>query len=113
MADQYVQLNPDSTGKKIDTTELIRPADAAVVERQRTVTADSNFFNNLQSVQGDGAALVRQPEVADLMPLILQELRVISQLLNEGLFPPSMRFDLDRMRAEIETVSPVQFPTLS
>lgn len=33
MADQYVQLQPDSTGKKVDTTELT--VGANTVERQR------------------------------------------------------------------------------
>ena len=38
MSDSYVQTLPDSTGKKIDTTELTDDA-LNVVERQRVVEA--------------------------------------------------------------------------
>lgn len=41
MTDGVVQVLPDSTGKKVDTSELTR-SDATVVERQRLVTADDS-----------------------------------------------------------------------
>ncbi len=37
MADGVIQVNPDSTGKKLDTEELARAADGVVVERERVV----------------------------------------------------------------------------
>ena len=39
MSDGYVQVAPDSTGKKIDNAELTRD-DGTVIERQRIVLAD-------------------------------------------------------------------------
>lgn len=39
VVDGYVQVAPDSSGKKIDNSELTRD-DGAVVERQRTNVAD-------------------------------------------------------------------------
>jgi hypothetical protein len=48
MADGYVQVAPDSTGKKIDNTELIR-ADGTTIERQRVVIgSDENPILQLQ-----------------------------------------------------------------
>lgn len=38
MSDAYVQINPDSTGKKVDSSELI--VSGNTVERQRLVLAD-------------------------------------------------------------------------
>jgi hypothetical protein len=45
MADGYVGLLPDNTGKKVDTAELTRNTDATVVERQRVVIADNTNVN--------------------------------------------------------------------
>lgn len=41
MADGYVQVAPDSTGKKIDNTEITR-ADSVIVERQRVEAHDED-----------------------------------------------------------------------
>jgi hypothetical protein len=41
MADGVVQVAPDASGKKIDTSELTR-ADASLVERQRVVLGDDS-----------------------------------------------------------------------
>lgn len=54
--DGVVQVAPDSTGKKIDNTELTR-ADDTVVERQRTVLADE------ENPGRGGAARVRDGEL--------------------------------------------------
>lgn len=36
MSDDYVQVQPDSTGAKVDTTQLTRE-DGTIIERQRVV----------------------------------------------------------------------------
>jgi hypothetical protein len=42
MSDGTVQLQPDSTGKKVDVSELVRGDSASTtVERQRAVLADN------------------------------------------------------------------------
>lgn len=40
MADGHVQVAPDSTGKKVDNTEVTRSDTAVVVERQRVEARD-------------------------------------------------------------------------
>ena len=96
MADGVVQVPVDSTGKRIDTTELTR-ADAVVVERQRLVIADNEFFGNVARVMGDGSQLVKQLSADELLLQILQELRVHSVLLHEGL-ALTRQFELDALR---------------
>jgi hypothetical protein len=49
MADGFVQSSPDSTGKKVDTSELT--VGANTVERQRTVIADDASAAGLAKVQ--------------------------------------------------------------
>lgn len=53
MADQYVQIQPDSTGKKIDVSELT--VNANTVERQRMVIADNSGAANFATVTSSGA----------------------------------------------------------
>ena len=48
MADGIVQLQPDSTGKKVDTSELT--VGANVVERQRVVVASDTGATAIASV---------------------------------------------------------------
>jgi hypothetical protein len=48
MSDQYVQVTPDSTGKKIDTSEIV--VGANTVERQRIVLADPTTAESFVSV---------------------------------------------------------------
>ena len=64
MSDQYIQVQPNSTGLKVDTSELV--VNSNTVERQRIVLADpaqAEHFVNVSSagaLQGDGSA-VTQP----------------------------------------------------
>jgi hypothetical protein len=46
MADGFVQVPPDSLGKKIETTEITR-VDGVVVERQRFELAEAAITNVL------------------------------------------------------------------
>jgi len=71
MSDGYVQTLPDSTGKKIDTTELTDDA-LNVVERQRVVLSDPTEPNQHASVAG-GRLSVSEEFAA----LILTELRKV------------------------------------
>jgi hypothetical protein len=57
MADGIIQLPLDSTGKKLDTSELT--VGANTVERQRVVVADPTTAANFQAVNSDGTANVR------------------------------------------------------
>lgn len=51
-ADATVQVQPDSTGKKIETSELVR-ADDAVVERQRVAIGDADDIGPRATVRGE------------------------------------------------------------
>ena len=62
MADQYVQVTPDSTGKKIDTSEIV--VGSNTVERQRIVLADNATAASFASVTN--SALQVQP-IGNLM----------------------------------------------
>jgi hypothetical protein len=53
MADGIVQVAPDSTGKKVDTSEL--SVGGQTVERQRIVLADPTTAANLAVVNSDGS----------------------------------------------------------
>lgn len=64
MSDGVVQVAPDSTGKKVDTSELAVGANS--VERQRVVLADNTDAAGFAKVQGtapaaaDGGLTVRE-----------------------------------------------------
>jgi hypothetical protein len=45
--DSFVQVNPDSTGKKVDTSEITR-LDGTIVERQRIVLVDPLTSTNVE-----------------------------------------------------------------
>ena len=75
MADGYVQTAPDSTGKKIDNSELTR-ADGTVVERQRVVIADDTNPAS-QARVNEGYVLVRADEITELLNALLIELKHI------------------------------------
>lgn len=45
MADGIIQVPPDSTGKKVDTSEVTRQ-DGVVVQRQRMIMADDETGTN-------------------------------------------------------------------
>lgn len=96
MSDGSVALAPDGTGKKVDTSELTRASDAAVVERQRMVLADDQYSANLGRVASDGAQLVRHQRAEELLSQVLIELRLLTVVLLEG-------FNLSK------TIDPVAF----
>ena len=56
MADQFVQVPADSTGKKIDTSELT--VGANTVERQRIVVGDPTSATALAAVKAGSTAAV-------------------------------------------------------
>lgn len=96
MADGYVQVAPDSTGKKIDNSELTR-ADGTVVERQRVVLGD-DLDPKQQSIVLDGALRISQS---------LVDRRIMEALLLEAieqdyrLLGANERYDSDRRGYEI------------
>jgi hypothetical protein len=53
MADAYIQVYPDATGKKIDTSEVT--VGANTVERQRLVIASDSGATNLAGVTAKGS----------------------------------------------------------
>lgn len=70
MADGFIGVNPDSSGKKLDTEELVRPTDGLLVERERIV---------LQR-PGDASSSLR-PEVSN--PPLLGAVRLAVAQLGE------------------------------
>jgi hypothetical protein len=84
----YVQVPADSSGKKVDTSELIRGSDSATVERQNVVITDASDELGRARVTGEdgrGALsaggdvvtlLIKQngmlEEIRDLLTLVLK-----------------------------------------
>ena len=58
MADGIVQLAPDSTGKKVDTSEIA--VGTNTVERQRIVLADNSAAANFALVDSNGSLSFKQ-----------------------------------------------------
>lgn len=56
MADAYIQVQPDSTGKKVDVSELT--VNAQTVERQRVVIGDNATAGNYAAVTSSSALKV-------------------------------------------------------
>ncbi len=77
--DGVVQIPPDSSGKKIDTSELTR-SDGTVVERQRVVLGDATDPNSFVGVSTAGALQV-EAGGQDHLVLILAELKRIAMIL--------------------------------
>jgi nicotinic acid phosphoribosyltransferase len=75
----YVQVPPDSTGKKIDVTEITRP-DTSTVERERVDVPDG------VSIKGD------------LAEAILVEMMLLNTLMASAF---GITDSLDEMRSEI------------
>lgn len=71
MADGFVQVAPDSTGKKIDNTEVTRDDTAVVVERQRVEPRDDEdnvlstaaVVDQLQAISQQIAELAEQVRI--------------------------------------------------
>ena len=80
VTDGQVQVAPDSTGAKVDTSDVTRTDDSrTVVDRQRVIQSDPedpNAHAGVSGEQGRGASIVQAPE-------ILQELQSIRELLYE------------------------------
>jgi hypothetical protein len=83
MADGVVQVQPDSTGKYIDTTEFVRP-DLKTVERERVDIPDSVAITN------------------DTLLAILVELQVISLLLAQGF---AFKDELEALRETVRSAN--------
>ncbi len=79
MTDNYVQIPPNSSGLKIDTSELT--VNSQTVERQRIVLADPTASGNFVGVSVGGALQVSSDDVSTIQYLILGELRRIVMLL--------------------------------
>jgi hypothetical protein len=62
MSDQYVQVQPDSTGKKVDVSELT--VGSNTVERQRIVLADNTTAASFASITNSA---LQVQEIANLM----------------------------------------------
>ncbi len=64
MADGTVQLAPDSTGKRVDTSEQVN-ALGQVVERQRVALGDGALNGSLAAVDSNNALRVRAPNLEE------------------------------------------------
>lgn len=81
--DAYVQVLPDSTGAKIDASELLNN-DGDTVERQRVNLSDSTDPNAHQTVAGErdrGSALTRDESTLKELQAIHTTLKSIENLL--------------------------------
>jgi hypothetical protein len=78
LTDNYVQVPPNSSGSKIDTSELV--VNGNTVERQRIVLADPLQAGNLLSVGADGSISTSATD-GDVQYLILAQLKRIATLL--------------------------------
>jgi hypothetical protein len=79
--DGYVQVSPDSTGKKIDNAELTRD-DGTVVERQRVVISsdeDPRLQMQVSGEAGEGKARVedRSQDVVEILMEIRDLLKMV------------------------------------
>ena len=63
MADGFVQVAPDSSGKKIDTVELT--ASGQLVERQRVALGDASLAGNAAQIDEDGALRIAAPTLEE------------------------------------------------
>jgi len=85
-SDGYVQGAPDSTGKKVDTSEQTRD-DGTVVERQRVALADPLDLTGLARVEGEigrGALAVSDRHLA-LLESIDDKLTLLVELIGGAL----------------------------
>lgn len=86
MADGYIQVAADGSGKKVDNAEITR-ADGTVVERQRVVQADNDDVGPMVTVGGEagrGEARAQDRSVRDLLQDIHETLRRIEAVLQEA-----------------------------
>jgi len=79
LTDNYVQIPPNSSGLKIDTSELT--VNSQTVERQRIVLADPITSGSLASVSFDGLLAVSDAGQEAVLDNILLQLKRIALLL--------------------------------
>jgi hypothetical protein len=79
LTDNYIQVPPNSSGLKVDTSELT--VNGQTVERQRIVIADPTQAGNLVGVSSDGNLAVHVADQNEYFALILGQLKRIAALL--------------------------------
>lgn len=84
MAEGYVQVLPDSTGKKVDTTELTR-SDSTIVERQRLSVGSSD--GTLVEAKG-GALPIYSEEIVLLLKALILRLDLLNAMVDSKYSPP-------------------------
>ena len=99
MSDAFVIVAPDSTGKKIDTSELTQDG-GSVVERQRVVHGDPSIVDALGRIELRGDQNVLDIDARELLQQILIELRVLSAILghSSAIDPDALRIALHQER---------------
>ena len=84
MTDQFVQVQPDSTGKLVATDQVTDDL-GNVVQRQSVTIGDPNYYDAKVGVSRAGLAVdpgsSAEGAVADLLQQILDELRLHSLLM--------------------------------
>ena len=99
--DTYVQVAPDSSGKLIDSQSLTNLS-GSTTYRQTVTLGDGTVLANIQGVDGQMQALVRDIQVGELLVQILVEMRLMTQILHTTL---NSRDDIDVLRKEISSLS--------
>jgi hypothetical protein len=102
MADDFIQVAPDSTGKKMEMSALTR-ADGIVVERERVAIGDPVNIGGLANVGPRGLQVDNQ--MLDLLREVLIELRVITTILGAGL---NVQDDPNTIRGDFSLLSTIQ-----
>ena len=69
MAESFVQLPPDGTGKQVDTFAVVDPVTGATKQRQAVVVADPNNAQNVSQVDPQGNLSVRLSDAGGLIDL--------------------------------------------
>ena len=90
MADGVVQVQPDSTGKKVDSSELAR-ADGTLVERQRIVFADPDKLDAFARVTHAGEVQVRQDRAFELLHIAALDAQARAGITRTERFSPTDR----------------------
>ena len=81
MPDSFAQIQPDSTGKLVDT-QTVTNASGQTVHRQTMALGDPNRVGNVQTVTFDGNALVIDINSLAALQGIQRELTCIRLALN-------------------------------
>ena len=107
MPDQFIQLPADSTGKKLDTSEVT--VGGNVVERERMVLADDSNpvglvpVQNIRPADGVYAPPVRPvPDMADpVVNLLEQQVRLLRAISFQLSFLHAPRLDVLNMDSSL------------